>query len=770
MLWLLIGVMTIALLYIVLSPFRQPYSFDETVFGDATAQEIYESPDDEEGFPTGATSVKEEAPSVKDEASTEQTEEKSKTSSEETSEEETNEEEETSEEAAEPSAKEEAEESSSSKEDSKPAKKQASKPKKKKTKGASAAVILFLSLGSAAWAQPPTSQPASNKVSAATKPHVAPKKLPKKTRVVLNIDEQGVLKSQNKPLELAELVRLSFSWKQQASSTQVHLLIHPRAPYGSIRTIQSVLRGAGIAFTEETLAVSAKPTPRPTKSTPRPAPHPKAQPSADDPSKLPWQSVKLTKEEELKGDANLEIRAQLLTTTGKPLAAVATGLVRYENQKRVSLARQRSNTQGLFRYALQMRSQDHLRIAVLAPAGYLEFPLPLHTAKQGILYVQLPIQTKATAPTKRPVATKNTNPHGKGHITPKRFSQIQPAKILAASAPNDPSWRKVALGRAEDAPKTGGLELRGRILLADGSPARDMPTGLLLRQKGGRHKPIGRARTSKEGRFRYLIRPDRTKKYDIVILYANRLHLQSLPAPQAPQTIANFEVRLDLKALHKLLAEGVSIVVERLNAEALRVTHFISLLYHQTDANNQLDLFLPLPAKNGKVQLDKQIAQFKPTVLPRGIRFKAKMNPGRNRFAYSYLLPLQDGKGPLELKIPFPSERVAVFYEPKLQSTPKRATSPVKLGNPGQQRDFLMVQFPAMTKANQDLVITIVDPSYVPQSRLMAWLRDWKNDPNKRNKLFGLSVLLLLSFLGVFFLFASPTPTSPKDTTPPTEA
>jgi hypothetical protein len=40
----------------------------------------------------------------------------------------------------------------------------------------------------------------------------------------------------------------------------------------------------------------------------------------------------------------------------------------------------------------------------------------------------------------------------------------------------------------------------------------------------------------------------------------------------------------------------------------------------------------------------------------------------------------------------------------------------------------------------------------------MAWILRWKEDENKQNKLIGLAVLALISFLSIFMLLASPRP------------
>lgn len=801
MLWLLIAAICTVLLVMVLSPFRQPYSFDESVFGDATHKEIHARPEDPD-----PSAVSDAAEYPADPTVPAASKGKSQTTTE----------------------------------------KKSTEKKPTEKKSASLGVVFGLLWVGSAWGAPPSSLPTSHPRS--IKPpqarHLAPasrealhgRRLAPASRETsrtnntpaaertesIKIDEQGLLRHNTQRIDLANMVRLGFAWKQQQPAPTLRLLIHPRAPYGVIRTVQSVLRGTGLSFTEETdLSVPSirqlPPTPiSPTASAdPTPTAKPQPSPAQEDPSQIAWHTVALATEAELKTPANLEIRAQLVSPQGQPIPSLATGITRYVGKRRQPLARQRSNALGLVRYAILRTPQDHLRIAVLSPQGYLEFPVPLQDAAQGILYLQIPISlapaqasvsatnaaripTPSVSKTKQPPAalstSKSTNappsasqptqtpvsstqrptqatlgaqqptqtpnparPVPSNKAEQERLARIRPAEMLPPSAPNDPLWQSVPLGRAEDLPAFGGIELRGRIFLADGAPAADMPTGLLLRQTE-RHKPIGRSRTDKQGRFRYLVSPDRTRLYDVVVLYANRLHLQSLPLPAEPKPLPDYVLRLDLRALHKLFAEGVSIVVERLSSEALRVTHFVSLLFHQNDANTKAEIVLPLPSNHAKVELDKQIAAFKPNVLPRSIQFTATMTPGRNRFAYSYLLPLQEGRSQIDLLVAFPSEQLALFLDPALRLDPQRASRTVKLGDPGQERNFAMFQLPSLNRPGLGLALSIADPTYVPQSRLMAWLREWKQQPNKRNKLLGLSVLLVLSFLGAFLLLASPSP------------
>ncbi len=795
MLWLLIAAICTVLLVMVLSPFRQPYSFDESVFGDAAQKEIHAHPEDPDSPAVSEDVVASNDPSPPAASKNSQENPKTKTENNST-----------------------------------------------KKKSASLGVAFGLLWAGSAWGAPPSSLPASR--SRSTKPpharllapasrealhgrRLAPtsretshsKKPPAASPTEsIVINEQGLLRHKTQSIDLADMVRLGFAWKQQQPTPRLRLLIHPRAPYGVIRTVQSVLRGTGLSFIEETdlSAPSARqlpprPIPPIASGDPTPTTKPQASPAQDDPSQLAWHTVALATEADLKTPADLEIRAQLVSPQGQPIPSLATGMTRYVGKQRQPLARQRSNALGLVRYAILRTPQDQIRIAVLSPQGYLEFPVPLQDAVQGILYLQIPVSlapaqvsvsvqntsriltpsvskttqqpaalstsqstianlpapqppssaqgpTQATLGAQQPTQTPTpARPAPSNNAEQERLARIRPAEMLPPSAPSDPLWQSAPLGRAEDLPTFGGIELRGRIFLADGAPAADMPTGLLLRQSD-RHKPIGRSRTDKQGRFRYLVSPDRTRLYDVVVLYANRLHLQSLPLPAEPKPLPDYVLRLDLRALHKLFAEGVSIVVERLSSEALRVTHFVSLLFHQNDANTKAEILLPLPSNHAKVELDKQIAAFKPNVLPRSIQFTAAMTPGRNRFAYSYLLPLQEGRSQIDLLVAFPSEQVALFLDPALRLDPQRASRTVKLGDPGQERNFAMFQLPSLNRPGLALALSIADPTYVPQSRLMAWLREWKQQPNKRNKLLGLSVLLVLSFLGAFLLLASPSP------------
>ncbi|MEM1010432.1 MAG: hypothetical protein AAGJ35_15670, partial [Myxococcota bacterium] len=265
--------------------------------------------------------------------------------------------------------------------------------------------------------------------------------------------------------------------------------------------------------------------------------------------------------------------------------------------------------------------------------------------------------------------------------------------------------------------------------------------------------------------------------YTVVVLKQKSVHFHPLKLTRGAKRIS-VNIKLTPKQAQPLPKPsarfaGLSIVVEKVNDRQLLVTHFVAFSTNP----EQKTFLLPIPRKLENLKLGQKLKSLPVQRVPQGLQLQTStLRAQMHRFAYSYHTSFRQGQGRLTFEAPIAPEQFALFLSPHfaLLNHPIQAKS-VRLGP--QKRLLSLYRFPQNPKQPQHRFdLALKDKLYQPPS-LLNWLKSWKQDPNKRNKLLGLALMIVISLLGLFLTLSSkptmhstqPTPTPPTPHTEPQE-
>lgn len=627
----------------------------------------------------------------------------------------------------------------------------------------------------AAPSSKPTSAPSKRQVK------IQPHRAAVPSMALLQIQKSGKLVLNQTAVPFPKLVQQIAVWKKH--KVRVLLETQAGAPTSRVLVVKTLMREYKLSWFEQVTGTKPQPAPVVRK---QPQARPKAAPVQKAPSVrraapvarkllplLPWAKVPM-KAQVTKGKGKVvEIRGLLWSTGRAYQRPLSTALVRYIGKQRVALGHLQSNDRGQFRYRLTPSLGATYRVSVLQGSRLMEFPAPLLQQQNGLLYLRITLeagivkaQTKANPhaaakvnphlkprtvpvrrqPSVRPPAKRGSSPHAAG-LRPVKPGTQQPQKIGSCK------WDKLPLADMKGTTRKNGVEYRVQLIYPANARREPLATGLLV-NKNKKRTPVARVRTDDQGCARYLVKADTTVVYEVALLIGARLTVHPLPKLKAGARIAYGKVKLPNVKARSTLLEQLSVIIEQVKPGEVRFAHVAQLFYQPTSSGKNAVVYLPLAvgARNAKMERGVRGATWKQDKL--GFRLTGKLTPGAHRFLYSFTVPLNEGKGMWRLVAPEAISQMSFFFGRNLKPGFKAKLQNVQLGNPGQKRKFRMLRIPGMKKG-QEIKIP-VQTLTKPGKGLLAWIKRWRGQPNKKNKLVGLSVLLGISLLGLFWIFATP--------------
>ncbi len=621
------------------------------------------------------------------------------------------------------------------------------------------AFVFVVGSSSVCWAAPssqPTSAPSSR--AAAVKPR---SKSTVPSMVLLQIQQNGQMKLNQHDLAFPQLIQRIGSWKKH--NVRVLLEAKEGAPAARVLVVKTLMKEYKLSWFEK---VTGSPKPAPAKAPivrkvpqarlPQARVHRVVPPAPRRLPLLPWSSVPMKAQETKNASEVVEIRGLLWSNGGPFQNSLATALVRYLGKKRTALGHLQSNKRGQFRYKLSPDMGAAYRISVLQGNKLMEFPAPLERQQNGVLYLRVTLHgwkptptrtTKVAFAPRRPAAQKPAtlrNPHAR---------QTPLTRVTVSAKASLCQWDKLPVVNMKGITATNGVEMRVQLLFPSKVKREALATGLLVK-KGKKRVPVSRARTDEQGCVRYLVKKEVGAQYEVALLIGARLSVHPLPKIKAGAQVVFGTVKLPNAEARSTLVEQLSVIVEQLREGEVRVTHVVQLFYQPTASSKGEAVYLPVAVGGTNVKLERNVkgTTWKQDKL--GLRLTSPLQPGSHRFLYSFTLPLNDGKSLWRLVAPQPVAGLSVFFGRGLKPGVNAKLKDVQLGNPGQKQKFRLMRLSGMKKG-QEIRVPVVS-KVKPGKGLLAWIKRWKGLPNKKNKLVGLSVLLGISLLGLFWIFASP--------------
>ncbi|TNE50865.1 MAG: hypothetical protein EP343_06865 [Deltaproteobacteria bacterium] len=608
----------------------------------------------------------------------------------------------------------------------------------------------------AAPSSQPTSAPSTR--TAAVKPRSTPA-VP--SMVLLQIQRNGQMKLNQGDLAFPQLVQRIGGWKKH--NVRVLLETEAGAPAARVLVVKTLMKEYKLSWFEKvTGAPKAAPVQAPAvrkTAQPKSVPVPVARVVPPAPRRLPllpWSSVPMKAQATKNASEVVEIRGLLWSNGGPLQSSLATALVRYIGKQRTALGHLQSNKRGQFRYKLSPDIGATYRISVLQGNKLMEFPAPLEQQQSGVLYLRVTLRGS------KPVPTRTT----KVAPAPRRPAVQKPAKLRNPHVRTKPSaratvspkagpcqWDKLPLANMKGVTPKTGVEMRVQLLFPPMVKREALATGLLV-NKGKKRTPVSRARTDELGCVRYLVKEEKGARYEVALLIGARLSVHPLPQIKAGARVVFGTVKLPNAKARSTLVEQLSVIVEQLREEEVRVAHVVQLFYQPTASSKSEAVYLPVAVGGKNVNLERNAkgASWKQDKL--GLRLTGSLQPGSHRFLYSFTLPLNDGKALWRLVAAQPVAGLSVFFGRGLKPGVDAKLKDVELGNPGQKQKFRLMRLSGMKKG-QEIRVPVVS-KIKPGKGLLAWIKRWRGLPNKKNKLVGLSVLLGISLLGLFWIFATP--------------
>lgn len=623
-------------------------------------------------------------------------------------------------------------------------------------------VFLCVAFSSQVWAYP-TSQPAEPKSAS------QPAKTATQSAVLLRMDEQGLLWSKHQFLSVPALVAKMGTWKQQA--TPVQLLISAKAPMSRILVIQTLLREFQISFhmTREGSAVSGTiPHSDISTKTPGTSPHGTLPSQSSGVVTLrPWAKVpmKMQRGVEAQTSDAVELRG-LLWSNGRAFTqTVPTALVRYVGKQRQALGHVQTMRTGQFRYRWKPQAGAVYRVSVVSGPRIMEFPIPLDRQQQGYLYLRVTLAEQAktsgvaktvasghTSSTTSPTQDRGTS----GVVHPHARMQTpstRPIQATGDKAQGPCVWDRVPLGKMEKVAAKDGVEIRVRFLFPATMKQEPLATGL-IQKKGKERTPVARVRTDKFGCARYWVKAEPGALYEAALLLGAKLSV--LPLPQVRAGMGSVVATLPIRAqqAQSTVMENLSVIYELASADRIRAVHVVQLFYQPTPVHKKDDVILPLAAGAEKIKLEQGIpgATWKAEKI--GLRLTNTPKAGSYRLLYYYELPREQGATSWHMVSAQPIGQVNLFFAKGLKPGLQAKLQPVQLGQGTDKREFQVLRLPGMGKG-QSLQVPVLGTEPL-QRGVLAWIRHMKNEPNGKNKLVGLAVLLSISLLGLFWVFSTP--------------